>query len=182
MSNLRILAWQSQSEQMINKYLKYIQTENKSFTHLWEETNNNFLDQSLNFMVLRRNIARWNAYYNINKSLICNEMERKSEEEIYMERSKYVFILSPFGGGMDCYRTWEALMAGHIVIVQTSPLNALYQGLPVVIVKDWNEISHDKLQLWYDLYFFNHTAQNNPSVTQKLTIKYWVQRMKRLIT
>ncbi len=173
MSNKYILKWEKQSKEMINKYFQYIYINNKSFDSLWKQNNNNSLwkenNNKLNYKVLRRNIARWNAYYKLNQSLVYNQITRKSQYEIYIERSKYVFILSPFGGGMDCYRTWESLMAGHIIITQNSPLNELYDGLPVVIVNDWNEITYDKLLEWYNMYFFNQTAQNNQNVTSPCT-------------
>ncbi|WP_428332116.1 hypothetical protein [Novosphingobium sp.] len=50
---------------------------------------------------------------------------------------RYRFALSARGRGLDCYRTWELLLMKTIVIVKTSPLDALYKNLPVVIVSDW---------------------------------------------
>ncbi len=37
-------------------------------------------------------------------------------------------------------------MLGNIVIVKRSSLDPLYEGLPVVIVDDWREISRENLQ------------------------------------
>merc|ERR1712176_213989 len=104
--------------------------------------------------------------------------ERRTERAIYEMRSEYVFVLSPFGGGMDCYRLWEALIFGHIVITQQSPLDALYEGLPVISVKDWTEVTRSNLDLWYRRYFFNGTAQNNAFVRHKLSTAFWIQHMK----
>ena len=44
------------------------------------------------------------------------------------------------GNGLDCHRTWELLYLGCIVITRTSPLDPLFEGLPVVIVRDWEEV------------------------------------------
>ena len=64
-----------------------------------------------------------------------------------MVRCKFTF--SPRGYGIDCYRTWEALLVGSIPIIKSSYLDYLYDGLPVLIVKDWNEINEDFLNRKY---------------------------------
>lgn len=183
MSNKRIQDWKSKSKSQISKYLQFIKLNNYSFIKLWQETNITHrikdIDNSLDFRVLRRNIARWHAFYQLDNELVDYQKDRLSEKDIFEQRSKYVFILSPFGGGIDCYRTWEALIFGHIVITLHSPLDNLYKDLPVIIVNDWSEITNDKLYYWYQKYFFNNTAQNNQNVRNKLTTKYWIKYMKR---
>lgn len=62
--------------------------------------------------------------------------------------SHHAFVISPHGRGLDCFRTWEALLCGCIVIVKRSPIDPLYAGLPVVILDDWREITPANLQLW----------------------------------
>ena len=69
----------------------------------------------------------------INPKLVFYEPNKVSKEETYINQSKYSFVLSPLGHGMDCHRTLEALILGCIVIVQTSPLDLLYKNLPVLI-------------------------------------------------
>lgn len=61
----------------------------------------------------------------------------------HLARSK--FVLSPRGNGLDCHRTWEALLMGSIPILRTSSSDVLYEDLPVVIVKEWNEVTEDFL-------------------------------------
>jgi len=198
MSHHRIAKWRAQSRRVVDGYLQFIAAANLSFDALYrwphrvrqrlgdivgDEEMAPFegqtpMEQSVTFRVLRRNIARWNALYRIDEALIEMATERKSEREIYEMRSDYVFVLSPFGGGMDCYRMWEALIFGHIVITQQSPLDVLYEGLPVVSVRDWTQITRPALQQWYDRFFLNGTAQNNERVRQRLTTKYWIQKMK----
>lgn len=56
------------------------------------------------------------------------------------------FVLSPHGNGLDSYRTWEALYLGAWVIVKTSSLDVLYEGLPVLIVQRWEDISLELLR------------------------------------
>ena len=49
------------------------------------------------------------------------------------------------GHGMDCHRTWEALILGCIVIVKKSVLDVLYEDLPVLIVDNWSDITKELL-------------------------------------
>lgn len=59
------------------------------------------------------------------------------------------FVLSPRGNGLDCHRTWEALLMGAIPIVRSSSLDPLYDGLPVLIVKEWEVINEQFLERAY---------------------------------
>lgn len=59
------------------------------------------------------------------------------------------FVLSPRGHGLDCHRTWEALYMGAIPIVRSSSADAMYEGLPVIIVNDWNEVTLPFLEQKY---------------------------------
>jgi hypothetical protein len=98
--------------------------------------------------------------------------------ELWREKTRYAFVVSPHGNGLDCHRTWESLVLGNIVIVKRSSLDPLYEGLPVVIVDDWQQITHDNLKLWHA----THTsAFDQPEVQEKLTNAYWIARMRRLI-
>lgn len=94
---------------------------------------------------------------------------------LWKMKGEYAFSISPHGVGLDCHRTWEDLTLGCIVIVKTSPLDPLYEGLPVVIVKDWNEVTEANMLLWLDQY---GNAFENPSYRQKLTLAYWVQKIR----
>jgi hypothetical protein len=61
--------------------------------------------------------------------------------EYLMALGQHRFVLSPRGNGLDAHRTWEALLVGAIPIVRSSALNPLYDGLPVLIVNDWPEVT-----------------------------------------
>jgi hypothetical protein len=60
------------------------------------------------------------------------------------------FTLSPAGHGLDCYRTWEALLMGSIPVVESSGMDSLYASLPVLIVNDWAELSPAFLEREYE--------------------------------
>lgn len=74
---------------------------------------------------------------------------QESEQHVYDMFSQYKFILSPKGGGYDSHRTWEALYVNSIPIVLSSPLDSTYEQLPILVVKNWNEITEEFLQEKY---------------------------------
>ena len=61
------------------------------------------------------------------------------------EMAQCKFTFSPRGFGIDCYRTWEALLVGSIPVIKSSHLDFMYEGLPVLIVNDWQVINEDFL-------------------------------------
>jgi hypothetical protein len=71
---------------------------------------------------------------------------RISQSAIWNRYARYPFVLSARGNGIDCHRTWELLYLGCIVITRSSSLDPLFEGLPAVIVKDWEEVG-DKANL-----------------------------------
>ena len=88
--------------------------------------------------------------------------------------TNYSFVLSPFGCGMDCHRTWEALCLGCIPIVKASNFSKLFENLPVLIVNDWNDVTKELL---------DKTIKNFKTKTfnyDKLELKYWVNKFKNI--
>lgn len=96
--------------------------------------------------------------------------------ELWREKTRYAFVVSPHGNGLDCHRTWESLVLGNIPIVKRSSLDRLYEGLPVVIVDDWQEITAENLQRWHARH---HSDFQRPEVLERLTNRYWVERARR---
>ncbi|WP_245279151.1 hypothetical protein [Mesorhizobium loti] len=66
--------------------------------------------------------------------------KRVSQRGIWELYSQYPLVVSTVGNGLDCHRTWELLYLGCIVVTKTSPLDPLYEGLPVIIVDDWHQL------------------------------------------
>ncbi|KAJ3101351.1 hypothetical protein HK100_004556 [Physocladia obscura] len=61
-----------------------------------------------------------------------------------IEKSR--FVISPHGHGLDCYRTYEALFMNVIPIVKTSTLDPLYEKLPVLILKEWEDLTVELME------------------------------------
>ena len=95
--------------------------------------------------------------------------------ELWKKKGEYAFSVSPPGNGLDCHRTWEDLILGCIVIVKTSPLDPLYEGLPVVIVQNWEEVTQENLEKWHIQYA---DAFKDPAVQAKLKNSYWLDKIK----
>lgn len=98
--------------------------------------------------------------------------------ELWKKKGEYAFSISPHGNGLDCHRTWEDMVLGCIVIVKTSPLDPLYEGLPVVIIKEWSEITEENLAKWHALF---SDASTNAAYREKLTNAYWLKQIEQKI-
>jgi hypothetical protein len=97
--------------------------------------------------------------------------------DLWKIKGQYAFSISPHGNGLDCHRTWEDLILGCIVIVKSSLLDPMYEGLPVVIVKEWSEITEENLVNWANFY---QDAFTNPSYRYKLTNEYWLSKIQEV--
>ena len=105
------------------------------------------------------------------ESLVDYEPRRTDRETTWRNQSNYAFVISPWGNGLDCHRTWEALCLGCIPVLCTSPLDPLFEGLPVYIVKDWAEVTEETLK---------HVHQKFSKQTfnlERLTLKYWTEKI-----
>lgn len=116
---------------------------------------------------------RRDAIKNINKELLDLEEKNIPRIETWKKHLDYGFILSPHGNGLDCHRTWEALVLGCIPIVKTSPIDNLYKNLPVLIVKQWNDVTTELLCQTiakYKDYDFNQ-------IHERLSLKFWIDKI-----
>lgn len=105
----------------------------------------------------------------VKKELIKKFDYNKNEsfEDYIKTLSSYKFCLAPPGRGIDTHRCWEALMVGTIPIVQSSPINGLYINLPVIVVKNWTEITEEFLE-----YKYEEILRRNFDF-EKLYVPYW---------
>jgi len=156
---------------MKNKLYKFLKISPVTIESQEEEIKNNLLIIEKknkcygNFQFLmhtKYGLDRKQAYAQIPSSLIDYEFTRISRKECWKKMSQYKFIVSPHGNGLDCHRTWEALALGCIPIVKTSPLDLMYENLPVLIVKEWSDITQDLLDSF-----------NKFRNLEKLTLSYW---------
>lgn len=103
--------------------------------------------------------------------------KKREQVECWKIHSGYAFEISPHGNGLDCHRTWEALLLNTIPIVPRSPLNELHKQFPIVIVDDWStDITMENLLKWRD----ELAPQFTPAMKERLTSQYWATRMRNM--
>jgi len=141
------------------------------------ETQNSFINKELKIYV---NFTIYNDRFNqrqdslnkINKELLVINQSFTQRTNNWKLMTKYAFILSPTGVGLDCHRTWEALCLGCIPIVKMVNFTKLFEDLPVLMVEDWSEVTEELLQktlIDFSTRRFNY---------DKLTLQYWTHQIK----
>jgi hypothetical protein len=111
----------------------------------------------------------WNLF--ASKSW-CSVSKPKSLSKYLKDLSRSKFVLSPRGNGVDCHRTWEALLMGAIPIVRTSHLDPLFEDLPVLIVQNWEMVTEAYLNQQY-----KRMKRKNYNL-EKLFIDFWIKRIR----
>eukprot|EP01006_Ploeotia_vitrea_P024012 TRINITY_DN56722_c0_g1_i1.p1 TRINITY_DN56722_c0_g1~~TRINITY_DN56722_c0_g1_i1.p1 ORF type:complete len:582 (+),score=20.71 TRINITY_DN56722_c0_g1_i1:142-1887(+) len=78
---------------------------------------------------------------------------KASEIHFKMNHTQYTralmehkFIFSPPGLGLDAYRTWQCFQTGRIPVVKNLLAPDMYDGLPVVILDEWKDITPKLLE------------------------------------
>lgn len=98
--------------------------------------------------------------------------KRLPRHELWQEYAKHAFVASPFGVGLDCHRTWEAIALGCVPIVKRSPISGLFEDMPVLIIDDWAQITVDYL-------IEQHKKIANQTFNySKLFLSYWAKRIE----
>ena len=105
----------------------------------------------------------------IPNDIVFYEPSILPRNESHRNTSKYSFVVSPFGHGFDCIRTFEALCLGCIVIMKKSFLDTVYEDLPILLVNEWDDINETLLK--DTLAEFSNKKFNY----EKLTMDYWIK-------
>ena len=127
----------------------------------------------VNYETMKFGYMRSHVIEAIPSELVFYEPVVIDRLESWENQSNYAFVLSPHGNGLDCHRTWEALILGCIPIVKKSPIDVLYEGLPVLIVDEWSEINEDLLKATVEKW------KQIPISYYKLTLSYWINKIKQ---
>jgi len=121
-------------------------------------------------------LDRWGqreeATNTIPSGLLVKEDRHLNRGQCWGRTIKYAFVLSPYGNGFDCHRTYETLCLGSIPIVKAPHFKELFEGLPVLNVNEWSDITPElleKTQLEFSLRAWNW---------EKLTMTYWTSKWK----
>ena len=82
------------------------------------------------------------------------------------------FVISPAGNGLDTHSTWEALVAGCIPIVPKSPLDPLFEDLPVWLVESWSEVTDESVAV-----MSNRFQKRGKFNWAKLFVPWWREKI-----
>lgn len=116
---------------------------------------------------------REEARHGISEAARIVPSRRLPRHQLWQEYVKYAFVASPFGIGLDCHRTWEAIALGCIPIVKKSVLNPLFEGMPVLVVETWDQITLEYLQQQQEEF-----ASQNFDYS-KIFLSYWWSRINK---
>ena len=88
---------------------------------------------------------RREALRDLSAAVVHYEPKQVPRFITWANQTKCKFVASPFGGGLDCHRTWEALALHCVPILHSSPLDKMFEGLPVLLVNSWTEVTPELL-------------------------------------
>lgn len=111
---------------------------------------------------------RKTAFQQIPRELLVVNQDFTKRTQNWKNILQYSFVLSPFGVGMDCHRTWEALCLGAIPIVKAPNFQKMFEDLPVLVVHEWTDITKDLLDRTIEEFTKKEFRY------EKLTLHYWV--------
>ena len=94
--------------------------------------------------------------------------------DTWKEQKKFSFVFSPQGVGMDCHRTYEALLLGCIPIVESSFLDDFYKNFPIVVIKNIDELTEENLLKWKNKFKDDFTDE----LIKKLCNSYWIKKIQ----
>jgi hypothetical protein len=99
----------------------------------------------------------------------CHATGRVTFDAFLRELSRSYFVIAPRGNGLDTHRIWESLYCRSIPIVKTSSLDSLYEGLPIIIVDDWDSVDQEFLERKKEEFTSKSLSWD------KAYMDYWVQ-------
>lgn len=99
------------------------------------------------------------------------ERFRKCFKEYLSDLSRSRFVISPRGVNLDCYRTWEALYAGSIPVVESCGIDGLYEDLPVIVVDNLTQVTEECLDATFE------KMKSRSYDLSKLHADYWLFHM-----
>jgi hypothetical protein len=121
---------------------------------------------------------RVDAIKSIPTTLMYYEPLQTTRTNSWKTQLQHAFVVSPHGGGYDCHRTWEALLLGCIPIMRTSPIDALFEDLPVLIVKEWKHVTEELLKET----ILSYQEKMHTFNFDKLLLSYWTNLFKSKTT
>ncbi len=122
----------------------------------------------MNFSIWTNSQERQPVYNQFKDQPFCTNVSGLDFANYLPSLAMSKFVLSPRGNGLDCHRTWEALYMGAIPVLRTSAADSLYKDLPVIIIKDWKDVTEEFLiKKWREMRFRKYKFE-------KMYAYYWL--------
>ncbi len=117
---------------------------------------------------------REQVYRHFSNLAECKVVQRRLQfREYFQDLANARFVISPRGVNIDCYRTWEALIAGSIPVVESEGIDGLYEGLPVIIAQNLTSVTNEFLNEE-----FEKMRKQNYNLA-KLRADFWLAKIKK---
>lgn len=113
------------------------------------EFNQRYLTAYCNWHFAMGRGDRQECFDRMDKSVCFFEPSAVPRNSTWLRQAECMFVVSPEGAGMDCHRTWEAILLGCVPIVKKNALAGLFADLPVLLVDDWQEVNRDALMQYF---------------------------------
>lgn len=116
---------------------------------------------------------KWKAMEALNE-LDFNDVlkERKDRDYLWSLMSKYRFIVCPQSSGIDTHLIYESILLGCVPIIRKNTISHMHIDMPILILDEWNELTHDKWNI------FNHFNNFRDFCIDNLKLEYWVDLIK----
>lgn len=146
----------------INKIPKNLKLENKNFklyVNFRKSTNRNERD------ALYQYFQNFDWVITKNPELSLEEYEKDLKENL--------FVLCPWGNGVDTHRLWETLYSGSIPITKKHPTFNKFNDLPIIQVDSYKDINYQMLTNCLS------EIKNKNFNFNKLNAVWWIEEIKK---
>lgn len=103
-------------------------------------------------------------------------IQKLSRTLIWKLYANFKYVLSPKGVGLDCHRTWEAIVLGCTPILKNSSLNYLYSDIRIFFVDDWK--LPEKCYASFAFYKQNSELTGSRNLNKSLLLGYWNKKIR----
>lgn len=108
----------------------------------------------------------------IQKDMCYVESNFLPRHTSWQRQAECMFVISPEGVGVDCHRTWEGLLLGCVPVVKRSQFSSIFDGLPVVLLDDWDQFNYAHMSM------FVSPLLSNRFNFSKLFTAHWMDRIR----
>lgn len=149
----------------------------EEYTDLINKRINKSIFCSSNFSVSSHS-WREHVYQVVQKKPFITVLSNSSPSTYLYNMAASQFCISPRGAGIDCFRTWEALILGCVPVLEKSPLDSLFYRLPVLLIDDYENITVEQLMA-FQKYVIDCRHEFD---LEKIYAQFWIDFFLKLQT